>query len=100
MSKSTDKEETIRIRRGQEFRIILESNPTSGFRWLPIFDESIINLISHNFLPSHTMGIGQSGEDVFVFRAVSSGSYIVKMLYKREWEKRYISKKLFAINVK
>jgi predicted secreted protein len=33
-----DQEENITIKRGQEFKIILESNPTSGFKWLPKFD--------------------------------------------------------------
>jgi predicted secreted protein len=92
-------EEKITIKRGQTFRIVLKSNPTSGYRWLPTFDKSVINLISHDFQPFSPSGIGQSGEDVFIFRAVNRGSDNLKMVYKRGWEKRSVAERLFVINV-
>jgi len=100
VSKLTHKEENITIKRGQTFRIVLQSNPTSGYKWLPSFDKSIVKLISHNFLPPSTSGIGRSGEDVYTFRAVNHGSDNLKMLYKRGWEKQPVAEKLFVIKVK
>lgn len=94
-----DKEENITIKRGQEFTIILESNPTSGFKWLPKFDGSILNLVSHDFQPSTTKRIGSSGKDIFTFLAISFGSDKLKMLYKRSWEEQFVAEKVFVINV-
>jgi len=93
-------EENITINRGQEFTIILESNPTSGFKWLPKFDGSIINLVSHDFQTSTAKRIGSSGKDIFTFLAISSGSDKLKMLYKRSWEEQFVAEKVFVINVK
>jgi predicted secreted protein len=91
--------ENITTKRGQTFRIVLKSNPTSGYRWLPTFDKSIINLISHDFQPFSPSGIGQSGEDVFIFRAVNRGSDNLRIAYKRGWEKRSVAERIFVINV-
>ena len=96
----TDQEENITIKRGQEFKIILESNPTSGFRWFPTFDVSIINLISHDFQSSTATRIGSPGKDIFTFLAIRSGSDKLKMLYKRSWEERFVAERVFVINVK
>jgi Chagasin family peptidase inhibitor I42 len=46
--------ENITVNRSKEFTISLESNPTTGYQWIPIFNTSIINLISHKFQPSTT----------------------------------------------
>jgi inhibitor of cysteine peptidase len=95
-----DKEESITIQSGQEFTIILESNPTSGFKWLPTFDGSIINLVSHDFQSSAAKRIGGSGKDIFTFLAIRSGSDKLKMLYKRSWEEHFVAERVFIINVK
>jgi inhibitor of cysteine peptidase len=95
-----DKEENITLTKGQEFTITLDSNPTSGFKWLPKFDGSIINLVSHDFQSSTTKRIGSSGKDIFIFLAISSGSDKLKMFYKRSWEEQFVAEKVFVINVK
>ncbi len=94
------KEQYIQLTKGQKFTVTLESNPTSGFEWLPKFDGSIINLISHDFQSSTAKRIGSSGKDIFTFLAISSGSGNLKMLYKRSWEEQFVAEKVFAINVK
>jgi inhibitor of cysteine peptidase len=94
-----DKEEDITIKRGEEFTIILESNPTSGFKWLPKFDGSVFNLVSHDFQASTAKRIGSSGKDIFTFLAISSGSSKLKMLYKRSWEEQVVVEKVYFINV-
>ncbi len=95
-----DQEENITVKRGQEFEIILESNPTSGFKWLPKFDGSIINLVSNDFQATMPKRIGSSGKDIFTFLAISSGSSNLKMLYKRRWEEQFVAEKIFVINVR
>ena len=95
----SNKEENITVKRGQKFTIILDSNPTSGFKWIPKFEGSIINLVSHDFQSSTAKCIGGSGKEIFTFLAISSGSDKLKMLCKRSWEEQFVAEKVFVINV-
>jgi predicted secreted protein len=91
--------ENITVKKGQEFTIILESNPTTGYQWIPTFNTSIINLVSHNFQPSTTKLMGSPGTDIFKFKATNQGTESLKMIYKRSWEKEFVKEKAFVINV-
>lgn len=95
-----DQEQNITVRKGQEFTITLDSNPTSGFKWVPAFDTDTINIISHNFQPTSSILIGSSGQDVFTFKAISSGTTVLKMVYKRSWEQQIVAQKDLFINVR
>jgi predicted secreted protein len=90
--------ENITVKKGQEFTIILESNPSTGYQWIPTFNTSIINLVSHNFEPS-TKLMGSPGTDTFKFKATNQGTEPLKMIYKRSWEKEFVKEKVFKINV-
>lgn len=92
--------ENIIVNKSKEFTINLESNPTTGYQWIPIFNTSIINLISHNFQPSTTKLIGSPGTEMFKFKAVNYGTQSLKMIYKRSWEKEPAKERLFVINVR
>lgn len=91
-------DENITVKKGQEFTIILESNPSTGYQWIPTVNTSIINLVSHNFQPS-TKLMGSPGTDTFKFKATNQGTEPLKMVYKRSWEKKFVKEKVFVINV-
>ena len=91
-------DENITVKKGQEFTIILESNPSTGYQWIPTFNTSIINLVSHNFQAS-TKLMGSPGTDTFKFKATNQGTEPLKMIYKRSWEKEFVKEKVFKINV-
>jgi predicted secreted protein len=91
--------EIITVKKGQEFTIILESNPTTGYQWIPTFNTSMINLVSHNFQPSTTKLMGSPGTDIFKFKATNQGTESLKMIYKRSWEKEFVKEKVFMIKV-
>jgi predicted secreted protein len=92
--------ENIVVEKGQEFTISLESNPTTGYQWIPMFNTSIINLISHSFQPSTTKLMGSPGTDIFNFKGINYGTESLKMVYKRSWEKMFAKEKVFVINVR
>ena len=92
--------ENITANKSQEFTISLESNPTTGYQWIPIFNTSIINLISHRFQPSTTKLIGSPGTEIFKFKAINYGTQSLKMFYKRSWEKEPAEERLFVVNVR
>src|SRR5438132_14142868 len=94
-----DKEENITLKKGQEFTISLNSNPTSGYRWLPTFNTHTINIISHNFQANSPMLVGSSGKDIFTFKGINSGATVLKIVYKRSWEQQFVAEKAFFIIV-
>lgn len=94
------KEENLAVKRGDKFTITLESNPASGYIWVPTFSRSIINLISHRYLQSSGARIGRPGKELFTFIAMKTGSENLRMVYKRSWEKTSAAEKVFIINVK
>jgi inhibitor of cysteine peptidase len=89
----------INLKKGEEFLVTLDSTPTGGYRWYPSFNANVINLILHNFNQDSQKLIGGSGHDIFTFRAVDSGTTILKMIYKRDWEDIVISEKNYLIDV-
>lgn len=95
-----DKEVNITLEKGQEFTISLDSNPTGGYGWHPVFDINIINLISHDFQPSSSRLTGSSRKEVFTFNAQNPGTTVLNMVYKRTWEQQSAAEKNFFIDVR
>jgi predicted secreted protein len=77
---------------------MLDSIPTGGYRWYPSFDTNMISLVSHNFQRPNDL-VGGSTKETFAFRAIDSGTTVLKMIYKRDWEDVIISEKDFLIDV-
>ena len=46
-SNSPQQGDNISIKKDQEFNLYLKSNPTTGYEWMPIFNASIVKLVSH-----------------------------------------------------
>lgn len=99
MNTSADKNsEHISVKQGQKFTLQLQSNPTTGYQWIPLFNNSIINLASHTFKPS-SLSMGASGIDTFIFTGVSYGQTTLELVYKRSWDEKMAEQKVFLVNV-
>lgn len=92
-------EQNITVKKDHDFTISLESNPTTGYQWIPAFNPDIINLVSHSFQPSSSRLMGTPGTEVFTFKAINHGTGSLKMVYKRSWEKEPVKEKVFPITV-
>jgi inhibitor of cysteine peptidase len=92
-------QEAIKVSNGHEFIITLQSNPGTGYQWIPTFNTTILNLVSHDYKPASTTLLGSPGTDVFTFKAINHGTDTVKMIYKRSWEKESVQEKIFLVNV-
>jgi inhibitor of cysteine peptidase len=81
------------------FAIALESNPTTGYAWEPVYDSAMLELLGQKFdLQSHAIGGG--GEESFEFQAQQPGETQVKMSYQREWEDQPLETRIYTINIK
>ncbi len=68
---------------GKEFKIILDSNPTTGYHWEVIgeLDESVVTFVSKNYKADGLQLTGSGGLDVWVFKAEAPGETIIALGY-------------------
>ena len=79
----------IKVKTGEEFAIDLKSNPTTGYRWEPNFDDKYIRLVKRDYQSdSEDNVIGGGGKEIFVFSALQSGETEIQFYYFRPWETR------------
>jgi inhibitor of cysteine peptidase len=72
---------------GQELKIALESNPTTGYRWA--IDGELPAQLLQEAQPVYTAGstaIGSGGTEVWSFKAQGSGEGTLKLKYARSFE--------------
>jgi len=84
----TDPATTISVKANQEFIIALEANATTGFAWQANYDESMLQLVSQNYVPDeHEEGVvGVGGIEHLSFKALQTGNTTIELTYKRPWE--------------
>jgi inhibitor of cysteine peptidase len=96
MGESVDE---ISVTSGGDFTIKLESNPTTGYSWQPIYDDTYVKLISNDFVQA-TKLLGGGGLERFIFRAIKPGNSNIEMLYKRAWEKKAVKSRRISVNIR
>lgn len=78
-------EENIRVQTGEEFEIVLESNPTTGYVWRPRVVGSGIELRNHHIEPGRG-AVGGGARERFAFVARAPGHAVVEFALGRPWE--------------
>ncbi|MEI6832327.1 MAG: protease inhibitor I42 family protein, partial [Candidatus Omnitrophota bacterium] len=79
----------IKVQLGQNFTITLEANKTTGYEWQlanPL-DESMVQLISSEYLTRKTKLLGVGGKQVWVLKALKTGKMTISFKYIRPREK-------------
>ena len=77
---------------GDEWRLELVANASTGYEWMmqPGMDESVLVVASSEYVqPEDTGAVGVGGAQVFVFRAVGTGTTSVLIHYARSWEPEF-----------
>jgi predicted secreted protein len=66
---------SIEVAAGNEFKIIIESNPSTGYHWELIgnLDDRLIQFVSKEYRASEPVLMGSGGKDVWVFKALAAG---------------------------
>ena len=83
---------------GDTYKLLLDSNPTTGYKWFAEFDENFLELVDQRYqLDSSAVGAG--GKEVIVFRGIAAGVAEVVLTYKRPWEDEALKTESFNINV-
>ena len=88
---SAESGKEIELNVGQECRIELSANSTTGYAWSvaaaadKVLQESAKSEYVSDPNPDHKVGVG--GMQVWHFKAVQAGTQTMKLEYRRPWEK-------------
>jgi inhibitor of cysteine peptidase len=83
---------------GEEFIIALEANPTTGYRWEPEYDRSLVRLVDREFSTAGT-GVGSAGSECFRWLALAKGIAPLRFIYKRQWETAAADEAAFRVSI-
>ena len=90
----------VRLRPRGKLEIALDSNPTTGYRWeVASMDESVLRQVGEPEFKSDSKALGAGGKTIFTFQAVSEGKTVLKLIYRRSWEKKAQPAKVFEVSV-
>lgn len=89
---------------GQKFIIELPANPTTGYSWYWLINESFdqlpVKLSRAEYVAEKTGLVGSGGVMKFTFDAHKAGSTSLVVVYKRRWENTDLDRREYEINVK
>jgi inhibitor of cysteine peptidase len=90
--------EKITLKVGDTFAVELNSNPSTGYRWIAEFDSKFLQLDKQDYhSPTNLLGAG--GIDRFEFKALFRGVINLRMVYKKPFEDLSIEEKNFQVTI-
>jgi inhibitor of cysteine peptidase len=95
----SDNGRTVDVRLGEEVRITLPENATTGYRWaIDRYDEEFIEALATE--PHYTAkAIGSGGEVTFIFKGKQAGTGEIVLKHWRHWEGESSITKRFSIRL-
>ncbi len=82
-----DERDLIEIETDKQFAVILESNPTTGYKWTQGTEEGVVGLIGEGFIPSdQENSVGVGGYEYFIYEGILQGEDNIVLMYSRPWE--------------
>jgi predicted secreted protein len=82
-------EKPISVGVGQEFKIVLASNSSTGNQWLMArpLDDRFLKLLGSEYKRGRPGAVGASGNEVLSFKALGEGKTQIYLKYAKLWEK-------------
>lgn len=74
---------TIEVTAGNEFKIVIESNPSTGYHWEQVgdLDGNILQFVSKEYRADEPVMPGSGGKDVWTFKALAAGQTNITLGY-------------------
>jgi len=83
---------------GEAFVIVLEANPSTGYRWEVAPHPEALELTDERIRPG-SAAPGAAGEQHFVFSASAGGRFTLSFAYRRPWEDKDLATKTVVVDV-
>jgi len=79
----SDAGKTIEVAAGNEFKIVIESNPSTGYHWEMIgeLEESLLQFVSSEYRADEPVAPGSGGKEVWTFKALAPGEAAIVLGY-------------------
>jgi len=89
MSASAAEPKPIAVTVGQEFKITLQYNASTGYQWefAKPPDEKFLKLVGTEYKRPDSKFVGAGGDEVWTFKAVAEGKTALELGYVRPWDK-------------
>lgn len=89
----------INLHVGEDFKIILHENPSTGYRWhLLSCGEPLCQLLDNSFELADGSP-GNAGSHFWHFQAVNDGCGKIELAYRRSWEHATQPAQSFNLNI-
>jgi inhibitor of cysteine peptidase len=77
----SDAGKIIEVSAGNEFKIVIDSNPSTGYHWEMIgeLDESIVQFVSSEYRADEPVMPGSGGKNVWTFKALAAGETTITL---------------------
>jgi inhibitor of cysteine peptidase len=89
MTAAAGEPKPITVNVGQEFKITLQYNASTGYQWQfgqpP--DEKFLKLMGTEYKKADSKLVGAGGDEVWTFKALAEGKTTIELTYIRPWEK-------------
>lgn len=74
---------TIEVAAGSEFKIIIDSNPSTGYHWGLVGDlhAAMLEFVGNEYRASEPVMPGSGGKDVWTFKALAAGEATITLGY-------------------
>jgi inhibitor of cysteine peptidase len=92
-------EETIEAQVNRTFKIIVDSNPSTGYTWKSVFDKKMLKLEKSVYIRPEQQIPGKGGKQTYVFRPIKAGTTTIELQYARKWEKHPAKIKKYSVIV-
>jgi inhibitor of cysteine peptidase len=82
---SARQDSVIQARVGEEFTVTLQSNPTTGYRWMlaDSLDPGMLRLASRTYVARQPVAVGSGGHERITFAPLAPGRTTVRLRYAR-----------------
>jgi inhibitor of cysteine peptidase len=91
---------TVSLTAGQELRVTLPGNPTTGFNWtVASADAGVLALAGEPSFKPDSAAIGAGGTITLTFKAVAAGDTELALKYSRSWETSVPPAKTYSLKV-
>ncbi|MBK5266864.1 MAG: protease inhibitor I42 family protein [Acidimicrobiia bacterium] len=99
---AADSGSEVRVGSGDQFQVVLESNPSTGYSWEVTGepDPGILELVSHSFEGADADLVGAAGTEVFVFKGVGFGAEVLRMEYFRPFDDPPVPERVVEFRVR